>query len=92
MNADAAADGAGLAGERSDRGPPLFGPPRRRSSSGVALGVVGLTSHYCLTNAFRAGDATVVVPIDFLRIPLIALVGWLFYGEASTSSCSPGPA
>jgi drug/metabolite transporter (DMT)-like permease len=47
----------------------------------VTLGVVGLTSHYCLTNAFRAGDATVVVPLDFLRIPLIALVGWLFYGE-----------
>jgi drug/metabolite transporter (DMT)-like permease len=48
----------------------------------VVLGVVGLTSHYCLTNAFRAGDATVVVPMDFLRIPLIALVGWLFYNEA----------
>lgn len=47
----------------------------------LALGVVGLTSHYCLTRAFRSGDATVVVPIDFLRIPLIALVGWMFYGE-----------
>jgi drug/metabolite transporter (DMT)-like permease len=46
------------------------------------LGVVGLTSHYCLTNAFRSGDATMVVPLDFLRIPLIALVGWMFYGEA----------
>jgi len=48
----------------------------------LALGVVGLTSHYCLTQAFRSGDATVVVPLDFLRIPLIALVGWMFYGEA----------
>ena len=47
----------------------------------LILGAVGLTSHYCLTNAFRAGDATVVVPMDFLRIPLIALVGWLFYDE-----------
>jgi drug/metabolite transporter (DMT)-like permease len=47
----------------------------------IALGVVGLTSHYCLTQAFRSGDATVVVPLDFLRIPLIAVVGWLFYGE-----------
>jgi drug/metabolite transporter (DMT)-like permease len=34
-----------------------------------------------LTQAFRSGDATVVVPLDFLRIPLIALVGWTFYGE-----------
>jgi drug/metabolite transporter (DMT)-like permease len=47
----------------------------------IVLGVVGVTSHYCLTRAFRSGDATVVVPLDFLRIPLIALVGWLFYGE-----------
>ena len=48
----------------------------------VALGVVGLTSHYCLTNAFRFGDASIVVPLDFLRIPLIALVGWALYREA----------
>lgn len=48
----------------------------------LMLGVAGLLSHYCLTNAFRAGEATVVVPLDFLRIPLIALVGWLLYGEA----------
>lgn len=47
----------------------------------LALGAVGLTSHFCLTQAFRSGDATVVVPLDFLRIPLIALVGWIFYGE-----------
>jgi drug/metabolite transporter (DMT)-like permease len=48
----------------------------------LGLGIVGLTSHYCLTNAFRSGDASVVVTLDFLRIPLIALVGWLIYGEA----------
>jgi drug/metabolite transporter (DMT)-like permease len=48
----------------------------------IAYGVVGLTSHYCLTNAFRSGDASVVVPLDFLRIPLIAIVGWMLYGEA----------
>jgi len=47
----------------------------------LALGVVGLTSHFCLTQAFRSGDATVVVPLDFLRIPLIAFVGWTFYAE-----------
>ena len=35
----------------------------------------------CLSNAFRAGDASLVVPLDFLRIPLIAVVGWWLYGE-----------
>jgi drug/metabolite transporter (DMT)-like permease len=47
----------------------------------IGVGTAGLTSHYCLSNAFRAGDATLVVPLDFMRIPLIAVVGWAFYGE-----------
>jgi drug/metabolite transporter (DMT)-like permease len=47
----------------------------------LAVGLAGLTSHYCLSNAFRSGDATLVVPLDFMRIPLIAVVGWAFYGE-----------
>jgi len=47
----------------------------------IGVGVAGLTSHYCLSNAFRSGDATLVVPLDFMRIPLIAVVGWALYGE-----------
>jgi drug/metabolite transporter (DMT)-like permease len=48
--------------------------------AGISVG--GLLAHYCLTNAYRQGDATMVVPLDFMRIPLIAFVGWQFYGEA----------
>jgi drug/metabolite transporter (DMT)-like permease len=47
----------------------------------IGVGIAGLSSHYCLSNAFRSGDATLVVPLDFMRIPLIAVVGWAFYGE-----------
>jgi drug/metabolite transporter (DMT)-like permease len=47
----------------------------------LALGVVGLSAHYCMTRAFRLADAMVVVPIDFLRLPLIAVVGAVFYSE-----------
>jgi drug/metabolite transporter (DMT)-like permease len=47
----------------------------------LAIAISGFTAHYCLTNAFRHGDATLVVPIDFLRVPLIALIGWALYGE-----------
>lgn len=47
----------------------------------IGVGLAGLSSHYCLSNAFRSGDATLVVPLDFMRIPLIAVVGWAFYGE-----------
>lgn len=48
----------------------------------IGIGVTGLVSHYCLTNTFRAGDAGVVVPLDFMRIPLIAVTGWWLYGES----------
>jgi drug/metabolite transporter (DMT)-like permease len=47
----------------------------------IGICVGGFLSHYCLTNAYRHGDATMVVPLDFLRIPLIALAGWQLYGE-----------
>jgi len=47
----------------------------------LGVAIAGLSSHFCLTNAFRYGDATIVVPLDFLRIPLIALIGWSVYGE-----------
>ncbi|WP_430461548.1 DMT family transporter [Thalassolituus sp. LLYu03] len=48
----------------------------------VVVGVSALTAHYCMTRAFRLADAGVVVPMDFLRLPLIAVVGYLFYNEA----------
>jgi drug/metabolite transporter (DMT)-like permease len=48
----------------------------------AAVGISGLAAHYCIANAFRSGDAAVVVPLDFMRIPLIALIGWWLYGEA----------
>ena len=45
------------------------------------VAVTALSAHYCLTRAFQLADATVVMPMDFLRLPLIAVVGFLFYGE-----------
>jgi len=47
----------------------------------IAVGASGLVAHFCMTRAFRIADAMIVVPIDFLRMPLIAVVGILFYGE-----------
>jgi drug/metabolite transporter (DMT)-like permease len=47
----------------------------------AGLGSAGLFAHFCLSNAFRAGDASVVVPLDFMRIPLIAVIGWWLYDE-----------
>lgn len=47
----------------------------------VIVGSAALSAHYCLARAMAHADATVVVPMDFLRVPLIALVGFLFYAE-----------
>jgi drug/metabolite transporter (DMT)-like permease len=47
---------------------------------GIAVG--GLLVHLCVAQALRYGDAIVVIPLDFLRVPLIAVIGWSFYGEA----------
>jgi len=47
----------------------------------VAVGAAGLSAHYCMTRALRLADATVVVTMDFLRLPLIAVAGFMFYGE-----------
>ncbi|KIC48686.1 DMT family transporter [Tateyamaria sp. ANG-S1] len=45
------------------------------------IGCAGLLAHYCLTNALAIAPATVVVPIDFIRLPTIAVIGMLVYGE-----------
>ena len=48
----------------------------------LLIGVAGLLAHFCLTNALSIAPATVVVPIDFIRLPVIAIVGMLVYQEA----------
>ena len=47
----------------------------------VMVAFCGTFSHYCMARALLYADATVVVPMDFLRVPLTALVGWLLYSE-----------
>ena len=46
------------------------------------VGITALTAHYCITNAMKLADAGIVVTLDFLRLPLIAVVGVIFYNEA----------
>lgn len=46
------------------------------------VGLTALAAQYCLTRALALADLTVVLPMDFLRLPLIAVFGWFLYGEA----------
>lgn len=47
----------------------------------VLVGCCGLFAHFCVTSALSFAPATVVVPIDFTRLPLAALIGVLFLGD-----------
>jgi len=47
----------------------------------VVIGLCGLVAHYCMTTALAIAPATIVVPVDFARLPVIAIVGLLVYGE-----------
>lgn len=47
----------------------------------IVIGCAGLAAHFCLTSALRVAPATIVMPIDFVRLPVIAVVGMLLYGE-----------
>ena len=47
----------------------------------VVIALCGTFSHYCMARAMRHADATLVVPMDFLRVPLTATAGWLIYAE-----------
>ena len=47
----------------------------------LAMGLTGMSAHFCLARAFQLADATVCIPVDFVRLPLAAFVGWLVYTE-----------
>ena len=47
----------------------------------VVIAFCGTFSHYCMARAMLHADATVVIPMDFLRVPLTAAAGWLIYSE-----------
>lgn len=49
----------------------------------LVIGAVGLTAHYCTARALALADATIVVPMDFMRLPFVAVVGFLLYGETA---------
>jgi drug/metabolite transporter (DMT)-like permease len=48
----------------------------------LLVSICGTFSHYCMARAMTFADATIVIPMDFLRVPLTALLGWMIYSEA----------
>lgn len=48
----------------------------------VGLGAAGTAGHVCFTRAIQIADASLVMPFDFVRLPVVALLGWLLFGQA----------
>jgi drug/metabolite transporter (DMT)-like permease len=45
------------------------------------LALSGYAAHMCLTRALNHGEASVVMPFDYLRLPFAAILGYLIYTE-----------
>jgi drug/metabolite transporter (DMT)-like permease len=45
------------------------------------LGAAGSTGHTCMSRALAAADATLVAPFDYLRLPIVALIAFVAFGE-----------
>ena len=45
------------------------------------IGVCGLCAHFCITSALQLAPATVVTPSEFLRLPMVSIVGVWLYSE-----------
>lgn len=56
------------------------------------IGIAGFGTHYCIARAMSFADATIVVPLDFLRLPIGAVIGWLFYAETLDPMVAAGAA
>ncbi len=47
----------------------------------ILIGICGLTAHFCMTRALQIAPASIVMPMDFVRLPVIAVIGMIFYNE-----------
>ena len=56
----------------------------------VVVGMTALSAHFCMAKAMQYAEITRIVTLDFLRLPLIALVGVLLYNEAFEFSLMAG--
>jgi drug/metabolite transporter (DMT)-like permease len=56
----------------------------------AASGVCGAIGQSCLTRAYRAGDMTVVQPMDFMRIPMAAGMGFVLFAEVPDEMAALG--
>lgn len=58
----------------------------------IVIAIAGLAAHFCLTTALKLAPASIVMPLDFIRLPAIAVIGMLVYNEPLALSVFAGAA
>jgi drug/metabolite transporter (DMT)-like permease len=57
---------------------PFWTTPSLKMLSLMAVqGALGAVSQFCFIRALRLADASLMMPVDFIRLPLVALLGFL---------------
>jgi drug/metabolite transporter (DMT)-like permease len=58
----------------------------------AVIGITGLSAHYALTSALGHAPASIVAPMEFVRLPVVAIVGMLLYDEPLSAAVFVGAA
>ena len=51
----------------------------------VALGTLATAGHFCVARALALADVTAVMPIDFTKLPMTALIAYVAFSEVVDS-------
>ena len=47
----------------------------------LVMGLTAWTAHMCLAQAMKRADASVIIPMEFIRLPLTALAAYILLSE-----------
>ena len=58
----------------------------------IAAGFFGTAGHMFWTRALKRGDASMLTPISFMQVPIVAVLAWWLFDEAVTAWTAAGAA
>ena len=47
----------------------------------LIMGITGWTAHICLARAMQCADASIVIPLEFIRLPITACLAYFLFSE-----------
>ncbi|SNR61538.1 DMT family transporter [Paracoccus sediminis] len=72
---------------------PVWGTPSREQLALLALqGAIGALNMTLITRAYGLADVSFLAPLDFLRLPVVGILAWLFFAELAPVSTWIGAA